>query len=177
MASLLGHSRQQKNNNTRCVLVHKCRWNTWAAHPARPRAQITHTAACLSQVWGEQQKEGRSTMSGEGETSAGQCAVRGMQDDVKDVKTAGGASIQNTEHNSPRSPSGGTCSGVPARPQPPGHAVFSCQNIGGPKVPRQGKSGQTIRAGTGGGECAESAEEGEWIGATRARSTKRSPDG
>ena len=74
-------------------------------------------------------------MSGEGQTSEGQCAIGGMQDDVKDGKTAGGAGIRSTEHNSPPSPSGGTCSGVPARPQPPGHAVFSCQNIGGPKVP------------------------------------------
>ena len=74
-------------------------------------------------------------MSGEVQTSEGQCAAGGMQDDVKDGKTAGGASIQNTEHNSPPSPSGGTCSGVPARPQPPGHAVFSYQNIGAPKVP------------------------------------------
>ena len=74
-------------------------------------------------------------MSGEGQTSEGQCAIGGMQDDVKVGKIAVGASIQNIEHNSPPSPSGGTCSGVPARPQPPGHAVFSCQNIGGPKVP------------------------------------------
>ena len=68
------------------------------------------------------------------QSSEGQCAIGGMQDDVKDSKTAGGASIQNTEHNSPPSPSGGTCRGVPARPQPPGHAVFSCHNMGGPKV-------------------------------------------
>ena len=35
VASLLGHSRQpKKKHNTRCVLVHKHRWNTWAAHPA-----------------------------------------------------------------------------------------------------------------------------------------------
>ena len=74
-------------------------------------------------------------MSGEGQTSEGQCAIRGVQDDVKDGKTAGGASIQNTEHNSPPSPSGGTCSSVPARPQPPGRPVLSCQSIGGPKVP------------------------------------------
>ena len=74
-------------------------------------------------------------MSGEGQTSEGQCAIGRMQDDVKDGNTAGGASIQNTEHNSAPSPSGGTCSGAPARPQPPGHAVFLCQNIGGPKVP------------------------------------------
>ena len=51
-------------------------------------------------------------MSAEGQTSEGQCAIEDMQDDVKDGKTAGGASIQNTEHNSPASPSGGTCSGV-----------------------------------------------------------------
>ena len=74
-------------------------------------------------------------MSGGGQTSEGQSAIGGMQDDVKDGKTAGVASIQNTEHNSPPSPSGGTCSGVPAGPQPPGHAVFSCQYIGGPKGP------------------------------------------
>ena len=74
-------------------------------------------------------------MSGEGQTSEGQCAIGGMQDDVKDGKTAGGASIPNTEHNSPSSPSGRTCSGVPARPQLSGHAVFSCLIIGGPKVP------------------------------------------
>ena len=76
-------------------------------------------------------------MSGKGQTSEGQCAMGGMQDDVRDGKTAGGASIQNTENNPPPSPSGGTCSGIPARPQPPGHAVFSCQNIGGPKVPSE----------------------------------------
>ena len=74
-------------------------------------------------------------MSGEGQTSEGQCALEGMQDDVKDGTTAGSASIQNAEHNSPPSPSGGTCSGVPARPQPPGHGVFSCQNVGRLKVP------------------------------------------
>ena len=74
-------------------------------------------------------------MSGEGQTSEGQCAIGGMQDDVKDGEIAGGASIQNTENNLPPSPSGGTCSGVPARPQPPRHAVFSCQSIGGPNVP------------------------------------------
>ena len=74
-------------------------------------------------------------MSGEGQTPEGQCAIGGKQDDVEDGKTAGGASIQNTEHNSPPSPSGGTCSGVPARPQPTCHAVFSCQGIGGPMVP------------------------------------------
>ena len=74
-------------------------------------------------------------MSGEGQTSEGQCATGGMQDYVKDGTTAGGANIRNTEHNSPPSPSGGTCSGLPARPQPPEHTVFSCQNIGGPKVP------------------------------------------
>ena len=134
VASLLGHSHKQKKN-TRCVLVPKHRWNTWTAQPARPRAQITHTEARPSQVWGEQQKEGPSAMSGEGQTPEWQCAIGGIQDDVKDGKTAGGARIQNTEHNSPPSPSGGTCSGVPARPQRPGHAVFSCQSIGGPKVP------------------------------------------
>ena len=74
-------------------------------------------------------------MSGEGQTSERQCAIGGMQDDVKDGKTAGGASIPNTEHNPPPSPSGGTCSGVPARPQPPGPAVLSCLIIGGAKVP------------------------------------------
>ena len=74
-------------------------------------------------------------MSGGGETSEGQSAIGGMQRDVKDSKTACGASIQNTEHNSPPSPSGGTCSGVPAGPQPLGHAVFLCQYIGGPKGP------------------------------------------
>ena len=84
---------------------------------------------------GEQQKEGPSAMSGEGQTSEGQCAIGGMQDDVRDGKTAGSASIQNADHNSPPSPSRGTCSGVPAGPQPPGHAVFLCQYIGGPKEP------------------------------------------
>ena len=74
-------------------------------------------------------------MSGEGQTPEGQCAIGGIQDDVKDGKKAGGASIQDTEHKSPPSLSGGTCSGLPARPEPPGHAVFSCQSIGGPKVP------------------------------------------
>ena len=74
-------------------------------------------------------------MSGGGQTSEGQSTIGGMQDVVKDGKTAGGASIQNTEHTSPPSPSGGTCSGVPAGQQPPGHAVFSCQYIGGPKGP------------------------------------------
>ena len=74
-------------------------------------------------------------MSGEGQTSEGQCAIAGMQDNVKDGKTVGAPSIRNTEHNPPPSPSGGTCSGVPARPQPPGQAVFSCGNIAGPKVP------------------------------------------
>ena len=74
-------------------------------------------------------------MSGEGQTSKGQCAIGGIQDDVKDGKTAGAASIPNTEHNSPPSPSGGTCSGTPAKSQPPGHAVFSCLIIGGTKVP------------------------------------------
>ena len=49
-------------------------------------------------------------MSGEGHTTEGQCAIGDMQDDVKDGKKAGGASIQNTEHKSPPSPSGGTCS-------------------------------------------------------------------
>ena len=84
---------------------------------------------------GEQQKEGPSVMSGEGQTPEGQCAIGGMQDDVKDGKTAGDASIQNTEYNSPPSPSGGTCGGVPAGPHPPKQAVFSCQNIGWPKEP------------------------------------------
>ena len=74
-------------------------------------------------------------MSGEEQTSEGQCAIEGMQDDVKDGKKAGGASIPDTEHNSPPSPSGGTCSGVRARPQLPQHAVFPCLIIGGPKVP------------------------------------------
>ena len=74
-------------------------------------------------------------MSGEGRTSEGRSAVGAMQDDVKDGKTAVSASIQNTKHNSPPSPGGGTCSGVPAGPQPPGHAVFLCQYIGGPKGP------------------------------------------
>ena len=41
-------------------------------------------------------------MSGTGQTSEGQCAIGGMQDDVKDGRTAGGASIPNKEHNSPR---------------------------------------------------------------------------
>ena len=72
-------------------------------------------------------------MSDQGQTSEGQSAIGGMQDDIKDGKTSGGARIQNTEHNSPPSPSGGTCSGVPAGPQPPGHAVSSCEDIGGPK--------------------------------------------
>ena len=84
---------------------------------------------------GEQQKEGPSAMSGEGQTSEERCAIGDMQDDVKDGKTAGGASIRNTEHNGPPGPSGGTCGGVPAGPQRPGHVVFSCQNIGGPKEP------------------------------------------
>ena len=74
-------------------------------------------------------------MTGEGQTSEGQSAIGGMQDDVKDGKTAGGASIRNTDHTSPPSPSGGTCGGVPAEPQLPGHAVFSCQYIDGPKGP------------------------------------------
>ena len=36
VASLLGHSHKQKErkNNTRCVIVPKHRWNTWAAQPA-----------------------------------------------------------------------------------------------------------------------------------------------
>ena len=74
-------------------------------------------------------------MSGEGQTSEGQSAIEGMQDDFEDGKTAGGASIQNTEHNSLPSPSGGTCSGVAAGQQPPGHALFSCQYIGGLQGP------------------------------------------
>ena len=74
-------------------------------------------------------------MSGEGQTSEGQAAIGGMRDDVKDGKTTGGASTGKTEHNSPPSPSGGTCSGVPAGPQRPGHVVSSCQYIGGPKGP------------------------------------------
>ena len=74
-------------------------------------------------------------MSGEAQTSEGQSAIGGMQDNVKDGMTAWGASIQNTEHNFPPSPSGRTCSGVLAGPQSPGHAVFSCQYIGGPKGP------------------------------------------
>ena len=56
-------------------------------------------------------------MSGEGQTSEGQCAIGGMQDDVKGGKTAGGASIQNKEHNTPPSPTGATCSGQ-RRPMP-----------------------------------------------------------
>ena len=64
-------------------------------------------------------------MTGEGQTSEGHSAIRGLKDIVKDGKTTCGASIQNTEHASPQSPSGGTCSGVPAGPQPPGDAVFS----------------------------------------------------
>ena len=74
-------------------------------------------------------------MSGGEQTSEGQSAIGGIQDDVKDGKTAGGASIQNTQHYSPPSPSGGTCSGIPAGQQPPGHAVFSCKCIAGPKGP------------------------------------------
>ena len=97
-------------------------------------ADHSHSTTTEPGMW-DQQKKGPSAMSGEGQTSEGQCAIGGMQDDVKDGKTAGGASIQNTEHNSPPSPSGGTCSGVPAGPQPPGQAVFSCQYIGGPKEP------------------------------------------
>ena len=56
-------------------------------------------------------------MSSRGQTSEGESAIAGMQDDVNKGKTAGGASIQNTEQNSPPSPSGGKCGGVPARPQ------------------------------------------------------------
>ena len=74
-------------------------------------------------------------MSSRGQTSEGQSAMGGMQNDVNDGKTAGRASIQNTEQSSPPSPSGGTCGGIPAGPQPPGHAVFLCQYIGGPKGP------------------------------------------
>ena len=39
------------------------------------------------------------------------------------------------EHTIARSPSEGTCSGVPARPQPLNNAVFSCANTSGPLGP------------------------------------------
>ena len=114
-------------------------------------------------------------MSGEGQTSEGHSAIRGVTDDSKDGKTTCGASIQNTEHASPPSPDGSTCSGVPAGPQPPGDAVFSCQYTGRPMVPLLGRSGQTPRTGTCGGERAECAEEGDRIGTTPCKEHETVP--
>ena len=56
----------------------------------------------------------------------------------------------HTEHTNPPSSSGGTCTGVPAGPQPHRGAVFSCQYTGRPIGPRHEKCGQTPRTGTSG---------------------------
>ena len=114
------------------------------------QTQVEHMGCPPCMTQGADQKHRSTPEPGRGETaerrtlghewrgtniSEGQCAIGGMQDNFKDGKTAGHASIQKTEHNSHPSPIVCTCSGVPARRQPPEHAVFSCQNIGGPKVP------------------------------------------
>ena len=104
--------------------------------PPRMTQGANHTHSSTPKPgMGEQQKEGPSAMSGEGRISEGQSAIGGIQDKVKDGKTACGASIQKKEHNSPPSPSGGMCSGVPGGQQQPGHAVLTCQYIGGPEGP------------------------------------------
>ena len=56
----------------------------------------------------------------------------------------------HTDHTTPPSPNGGTCSGVPAGPQLHRGAVFSCQYTGRPIGPRHGKCGQMPRKGSSG---------------------------
>ena len=116
VASLLGHSPEPKKKKKPALC--SCA-QTQVDHMGCPPcmtqgADHTHSSTPEPDI-GEQQKEGPSAMSGGRQTSEGQCAIGGVQDDVKGGKTASGSNIQNTEHNSPPRRSGGTCSGVPAR--------------------------------------------------------------
>ena len=135
VASLLGHNRRPKKNKHALCSRAQTQVDHMDCPPCMTQGADHTNSSTPEPGMGQQQKEAPSAMSGEGQTSEGQCAIGGMQDDVKDRKTAGGASIQNTEHTSPPSPSGGTCSCVLAGPQPPGQAVILCQYIGGAKEP------------------------------------------
>ena len=73
MASLLGHSRQQKKNKQHALC--SCA-QTQVEHKGCPPCMTQgaeHTHSSMPEPgMGEQQKEGPSTMSGEGQTSEGQ---------------------------------------------------------------------------------------------------------